>query len=39
VEHVYKAVHALARAAAVVLILAPMAFIVLMIWLDLTAHH
>ena len=38
-ERVYRAVHVLARALSVVFILAPVALIALMIWLDLTAHH
>ena len=38
-ERVYRAVRVLARALAVVLIFTPVVLIVLMIWLDLTAHN
>ena len=38
-ERFYKAAHVLARVLAVVFVLAPVALVVLMIWLDLTAHH
>ena len=38
-ERVYRAVRVLARALAVVLVFTPVVLIVLMIWLDLTAHN